>query len=83
MRNMPAHEYRGYTVVINPAGTPDGAFRNAYSIHAGSDNLHPLGVTVVEQRSISSSDIFDSESDAYESAYLLAHAWIDANPLKA
>ena len=80
MRIMPAHEYKEYTVVINPAGTAEGKFKDAFSIHKGSNRLYPLAVTVVEQRSISDATTFDTEEEALRHATVLAHAWIDSRP---
>jgi hypothetical protein len=78
MRTMPAHEYNGYTIVINPAGTPGGRFTNAFSVHKGFNRSHPLAVSVVHQNSISTANTFATEEEASASAMELARAWVNA-----
>lgn len=84
MRTMSIVEYQGYTVVINPVPTTAGKFRSAFAIHKDNGRTHALTRTtiaeadMVYQSSASTAEVFNAETEAYDSAKSLAHAWIDA-----
>jgi hypothetical protein len=77
MQIMRGTIYRDYTVLVNPAGTPEGRFRDAFSVHKHAEGSPDLRSTVF-QRSVSVASIFQTEHEASESATKIAEAWVDA-----
>ena len=77
MRVMKATIYRDYWIVVNPAPTPSGKFRDSFSIHKLIDGRADTTVTA-HQHSISVASEFDTEDEAIESAHKQAGAWIDS-----
>lgn len=79
MRDLPSHEYQGYTIVINPM--PAGLDRvfSTFSIYDRSDVLLPLSQRqVVLHHGMSEAAEFDTEDEAIAHATNYAHEWIDA-----
>jgi hypothetical protein len=80
MRGMPAHEYTGYTVVVNALPAPNNGYYSVFSIHLGSPGV-PLGqVALVYQEGIKANVLCETAQEAHEDATERAHAWIDAYP---
>lgn len=79
MREMPAHEYMGYTVVVNALPAPNNRYYSVFSVHLGSPGMPPTQVALVYQEGIKANVVCETAQEAHEDAAERAHAWIDAH----
>jgi hypothetical protein len=80
MRTMPAHEYKGYSVVVNALPGPNDKYYSVFSIHRSSPSSPADQVVLVHQEGRRAEVICETAGDAHHHATERAHAWIDARP---
>ena len=77
---MPAHEYMGYTVVVNALPAPNNRYYSVFSIHRHSPGMPVDQVALVYQEGHQASVICETADEAHQDAVERAHTWIDAHP---
>lgn len=81
MREMPAFELDGYTVVVNALPTGDGRFYSVFSIHQGENVPAVGGVPVIYQEGRAAGVVCATSKDAHDLAAERANEWIANHPL--
>lgn len=81
MRPMPAHEYMGYTVVVNALPAPGNRYYSVFSVHRQGHNQPLSQVALAYQEGSKAGVICETAEEAHQDASERAHAWIIQNPV--
>ena len=81
MRQMPAYELDGYTVVVNALPTGEGRFYSVFSIHHGENFPALGGVPTMYQEGRGAGVVCETSDDAHDRAAERANEWIANHPL--